>query len=160
MKKLLLFFLTLTTINQVVLPNERSSLRLLSGLGLVLGSILILRTYTYYGTSSLSQLFKGGLPGNCESEFPSLTDDEHQKAQDIFLAHCNKDTGKFNPNELTPSEKKLVKKNLPSDFFPEEANNYDNALVGYAMGATLLGVGVGGLLIYALLTPSTDTSKD
>ena len=63
MKKLLLFFLTLMMINQVVLPNERSGLKLLSGISIIMGSMFIFRTYTSYGLSSLSKLFKRGTVG-------------------------------------------------------------------------------------------------
>lgn len=154
MKQLLLFFLTLTTINQVVLPNERSSLRLLSELGLVLGSILIFRTYTGYGSSSLSQFFKGELP----LDFPSLTPKELESIKEIHRKYTDKETRVFDRSKLSPSEQELD--NLYDNDYVKAKNNYGSALAGYAGAATLLGLGVGGLLTCALYTPSTGISKD
>ena len=107
MKKILLLFLTLTTINQTVLPHENPDLKLLSGISLVLGSILIFHTYTRERLSWLSKLLKGG-SANFTTDFNSLATKKQSKTKRIRAAYTHKKIRPLNKSKTSLSKRKSV----------------------------------------------------
>ena len=96
-----------------------------------------------------SQSFSKGEPSvDFNADFSSLAPEQLENIEEIHKNHTN-------GSKLSQSDKELVA--LLGYEYVKAKNNFGNALEGYVMGATLLGVGV--LSAYAL-TSFTDNSKD